>query len=126
MGESRSLQPDCPVPALSDGSRIVSGATLAPSILWWHRLFSHPGHRGSYLFAGVLGTELARSVPRVSLRLVVPAPWSVTLQGVLLRVHLQPRAARDRVVGLHGEALKVALTAAPVENAANSALLAFL
>jgi uncharacterized protein len=56
----------------------------------------------------------------------VPAPWSVTLQGVLLRVHLQPRAARDRVVGLHGEALKVALTAAPVENAANSALLAFL
>jgi uncharacterized protein len=56
----------------------------------------------------------------------VPAPWSMTPQGVLLRVHLQPRAARDRVVGLHGAALKVALTAPPVENAANSALLTFL
>jgi len=56
----------------------------------------------------------------------VPVPWSVTPQGVVLRVHLQPRAARDRVAGLHGEALKIALTAPPVENAANTALLAFL
>jgi len=56
----------------------------------------------------------------------VPDPWQVTVQGVLLRIHLQPRAARDRVVGLHGEALKVMLTAPPVENAANSALLTFL
>lgn len=56
----------------------------------------------------------------------MPVPWSVTAPGVVLRVHLQPRASRDRVVGLHGEALKIALTAPPVENAANTALLAFL
>ena len=53
-------------------------------------------------------------------------PWSVVPKGVLLRVHLQPRATHDRVVGVHGEALKVTLTAPPVANAANSALLAFL
>jgi uncharacterized protein (TIGR00251 family) len=53
-------------------------------------------------------------------------PWRVIPTGVLLHVHLQPRAARTRVVGLHGEALKVTLTAPPVANAANSALLAFL
>jgi len=57
---------------------------------------------------------------------VVAEPWTVTAHGVLLRIHLQPRAARDRVAGLHGEALKVTLTAPPVDNAANSALLTFL
>ena len=56
----------------------------------------------------------------------MPYPWSMIPKGVLLRVHLQPRAARDRVAGLHGEALKVTLTAPPVANAANAALLAFL
>ena len=56
----------------------------------------------------------------------MPDPWTVTAHGVLLRIHLQPRAARDRVAGLHGEALKVTLTAPPVDNAANSALLTFL
>jgi len=56
----------------------------------------------------------------------MPYPWRETPAGVLLRVHLQPRAARDCIVGVHGDALKVTLTAPPVANAANSALLAFL
>jgi uncharacterized protein len=56
----------------------------------------------------------------------MPHPWHLTSQGVLLRIHLQPRAARDRVVGSHGAALKIALAAPPVEGAANTALLTFL
>jgi uncharacterized protein (TIGR00251 family) len=44
----------------------------------------------------------------------------------MLHVHLQPRASRDRLVGLHGSALKIALTAPPVDNAANASLLSFL
>lgn len=46
--------------------------------------------------------------------------------GVSFALRVQPRARRNAVVGLHGDALKVALTAAPVDGAANAALLALL
>jgi uncharacterized protein len=45
---------------------------------------------------------------------------------VLLAVTVQPRASRNAVVGLHGNALKLLLTAPPVEGAANDACLRFL
>ncbi len=37
-------------------------------------------------------------------------------------VRVQPRASRDEIAGLHGGALKVRLTAPPVEDRANEAL----
>ena len=46
--------------------------------------------------------------------------------GVSFTLRVQPRARRNAIVGLHGDALKVALTAAPVDGAANAALLALL
>jgi uncharacterized protein (TIGR00251 family) len=45
---------------------------------------------------------------------------------VRLGVHVQPRAARSEIVGVHGDALKVRLTSPPVEGAANEALVKFL
>ena len=45
---------------------------------------------------------------------------------VLLPVNVQPRASRDAVTGLHGNALKLSLTAPPVDGAANDACLRFL
>lgn len=49
-----------------------------------------------------------------------------TASGVRIRLRVQPRAARTEVVGAHGDALRVRLTAAPVDGAANEALVRFL
>jgi len=46
--------------------------------------------------------------------------------GVTLAVHVTPRARKNEIVGVAGEALKVKLAAPPVEGAANAALCAFL
>lgn len=47
-------------------------------------------------------------------------------ESVRLRVHVQPRASRSEIAGLHGDAIKVRLMAPPVENAANEELVALL
>ncbi|MCK5916292.1 MAG: YggU family protein [Deltaproteobacteria bacterium] len=39
--------------------------------------------------------------------------------GVNFKVFVQPRAARNQIVGVHDAALKISLTAPPVEGAAN-------
>ncbi len=48
------------------------------------------------------------------------------LPQATLSVHIQPRASRNAVAGWVGKALKIRLTAPPVEGAANAACLAFL
>jgi uncharacterized protein (TIGR00251 family) len=45
---------------------------------------------------------------------------------LLLRVQVQPRARRDELIGVCGEAVKVRLTAPPVEGKANDGLRSFL
>lgn len=45
-----------------------------------------------------------------------------TAQGIRLTVHVQPRAKEPGVGGLHGDALKVRVSAAPVDGAANEAV----
>jgi uncharacterized protein (TIGR00251 family) len=43
-----------------------------------------------------------------------------------IRLWIQPRASRNEIVGIQGDAIKVRLTAPPVEGQANQALLRFL
>ncbi len=46
--------------------------------------------------------------------------------GLVLRLYIQPKASRDSIVGLHGDELKVAITAPPVDGRANAHLTKYL
>jgi uncharacterized protein (TIGR00251 family) len=47
-------------------------------------------------------------------------------EAVTFRVRVVPRASRDKIAGIHDGAVRIRLTAPPVEGAANEALVAFL
>ena len=47
-------------------------------------------------------------------------------EGLIFHIRVQPRSSKNRVVGQYGDALKICLTAPPVDNAANKACRAFI
>lgn len=54
------------------------------------------------------------------------APVQPTPGGVTIKVFVAPRSSANKVMGAHNGAIKVALTAPPVEGAANKALVELL
>jgi uncharacterized protein (TIGR00251 family) len=51
---------------------------------------------------------------------------TVTGDGVVLTLHIQPRASKNEVCGVQGDALKIRLTSPPVDGAANKLCREFL
>lgn len=47
-------------------------------------------------------------------------------EGVLFQIKVLPRSARSEVTGVHGDALKIKITAPPVEGKANEEIVRFL
>ena len=47
-------------------------------------------------------------------------------EGIIFKIFVQPRSSKNMIVGLHGNALKLKLTAPPVDNAANKMCIKFL
>ena len=50
--------------------------------------------------------------------------WQGT--NLILRLHVQPRASRDELCGLHGDSLKIRITAPPADGKANQHLRKYL
>jgi len=53
-------------------------------------------------------------------------PFKKGKKGMVLKVRVEPRSSRAEVVGIMGDALKVKLTSAPVDGAANRQLVEVL
>jgi len=53
-------------------------------------------------------------------------PLKQTANGITFSVKVQPRARKNAITGAVGEALKLSLTAPPVEGKANQAVIDFL
>ena len=45
-----------------------------------------------------------------------------TADGVVIRVHVQPKARREQMIGMHGGRLKLAVTEPPDKGKANAAV----
>lgn len=56
------------------------------------------------------------------------APPAVIMeqQNLLLRLYIQPKASRDQWCGIHGDELKLAITAPPVDGKANQHIIKLL
>ena len=46
--------------------------------------------------------------------------------GLIFKVVIQPRSSKNMIVGIYNDAIKIKLTAAPVDGAANSMCINFL
>lgn len=57
----------------------------------------------------------------------LPVPWlTLHRDHLILRVVVQPKSSRNQVAGIHGDSLKVHITAPPVDGAANKMCLKVL
>lgn len=53
-------------------------------------------------------------------------PYKKTKDGILLKIKVEPRSSRAGIQGVSGNTLKVKLTSAPVDGAANRQLIEIL
>ena len=55
-----------------------------------------------------------------------PAICTAVESGIILNLHIQPRASKNEICGVHDNAIKIKLTSPPVDGAANKMCREFL
>lgn len=48
------------------------------------------------------------------------------IEGIIIKVWVQPRSSKNMIAGVHGDALKLKITSPPVDGAANAMCIAYL
>jgi hypothetical protein len=56
---------------------------------------------------------------------MIPVPIQESAKGISFAVKVHPRARKNAITGIVGDALKLALTAPPIEGKANQAVIEF-
>ncbi len=67
-----------------------------------------------------------QSAKTVGFQTVLPPFITEKPDGLFLKVFVQPKASKNSIAGIHSDALKIKLTAPPVEGAANKMCLKYL
>jgi uncharacterized protein (TIGR00251 family) len=73
-----------------------------------------------------LSLKRACEAEGLMIRSIAMIPLKETPQGITFAVKVQPRARKNAITGTVGDALKLVLTAPPVEGKANAAVIEFL
>lgn len=56
----------------------------------------------------------------------LPIRFNQNTDELTLRLYIQPKASRDKIMGIHDNEIKIAITAPPVDGQANQHLTKFL
>lgn len=46
--------------------------------------------------------------------------------GIIMRIAVQPKSSKNMIAGIHGDAIKIKLTAPPADNAANKMCIEYI
>jgi uncharacterized protein (TIGR00251 family) len=55
-----------------------------------------------------------------------PVWYTVDTNDIILKIRVQTRSSRDQIVGVHGDHLRIRITAPPVDGKANKHLIRYL